>query len=170
MQLQGIKEKIDQMKYIKSQQKIRMVTSNSGLTIGIICLILIVMLFVVICLFIRTARNNEEGAVNIGDMNNTLTESLLAECRKRKRERLSRRTERQIETEETTPLEEDVNVGAVVRHDRRFHSSPNSPVPLPRERSDTEISTLSIPRVSTLPRVSIITPDSCIYEARPDSQ
>ena len=161
--LKGLKDKIDQMKYIKSQQKIRMVTSNSGLTIGIICLILIVILFIVIYLFIRTARNNKNNRNNVGDTDNTMAENLLAEYRRRREARQLRRAERQLEAEENVPLEDGSNVDTVERYDRRLHSSPNSPVPLPRERSHTLVSTLSIPRVS------IRTPDSCRYEARPDS-
>ena len=167
--LKGLKDKIDQMKYIKSQQKIRMVTSNSGLTIGIICLILIVILFIVIYLFIRTARNNknnrnnEDDTSNIGGTSNTMAESLLAEYRIRRQARQLRRAERQLDSEENVPLEDGSNTDTVERYDRRLHSSPNSPVPLPRERSHTLVSTLSIPRVS------IMTPDSCRYEARPDS-
>ena len=167
--LKGLKDKIDQMKYIKSQQKIRMVTSNSGLTIGIICLILIVILFIVIYLFIRTARNNknnrnnESDTSNVGDTNNTMAENLLAEYRRRREARQLRRAERQLDAEENVPLEDGSNTDTVERYDRRLHSSPNSPVPLPRERSHTLVSTLSIPRVS------IRTPDSCRYEARPDS-
>ena len=164
--LKGLKDKISQLKYLKSQQKISMVTSNSGLTIGIICLILIAIIFVVIYLFIRTARNqinnNREGNANrIGD--NTMAESLLAEYQRRRRARQLQRVERQLDSEDNVPLEDVSNTDTVERYDRRLHSSPNSPVPLPRERSHTLVSTLSIPRVS------IVTPDACRYETRPDS-
>ena len=155
--MKGLKDKIDQMKYIKSQRKISMVTSNTGLTIGIICLILIIIIMIVIYLFIRTAKNNED------ETENRITKNLLAEYRKRRQERHLRRAERQLDLGETTPLEDDGDLGARTRHDRPFHSSPNSPVPFPRERSDTQVSTL------TLPRVSFTAPDSCRVEPRPDS-
>ena len=90
-----------------------------------------------------------------------MAETLYAAYRRRRLARQLRRAERQLDTEENVPLEDGTDT--VERYDRRFHSSPNSPVPLPRERSDTQVSTLSIPRVS------IITPDACRYEARPDS-
>ena len=155
--MKGLKEQIDQMKYVKSQRKINTVTSNSGLTISIICMILIIIIFVVIYLFIRTAKNNEDETDDIAARN------LLAKYRQKRLERRLKRAERHLETEESTPLEDDGDLGSRVRQDRPFHSSPNSPVPLPRERSNTEVSTL------TVPRVSIVTPDACIFDARPDS-
>ena len=147
-----------------------MVTSNSGLTLGIICLILIMVLFIVVYLFIRTARNNENNRDNEddddnGNANPSIREQIISEIINRKRRaKHLKRVGRQEEPGESTPLEDDGMTSAAMTQDRRFHSSPNSPTPVPRERSNTEASTLS------MPRVSIMIPDSCRYDVRPDSQ
>ena len=168
--LKGLKEKVEQLKYVKSQRQIHRVTSNSGLTLGIICLILIIVLFTVICLFIRTARNNENDMDNEDNDDNdntnpSIREQIISEFINRKRRvRYLKRTRGREEQGEATPLEDDDMTRPTSTQDRRFHSSPNSPAPVPRERSNTEASTVS------MPRVSIMIPDSSRYDVRPDSQ
>ena len=127
-------------------------------------------LFIVVYLFIRTARNNENNRDNEDDEGNdnanpSIREQIISELINRKRRaRHLKRLGGQEEPGETTPLEDDGMTGTTMTQDRRFHSSPNSSTPVPRERSNTEASTL------TMPRVSIMTPDSCRYDVRPDSQ
>ena len=168
--LKGLKEKVEQLKYVKSQRQIHRVTSNSGLTLGIICLILIIVLFIVIYLFIRTARNNENDMDNEDNDDNdntnpSIREQIISEFINRKRRvRYLKRTRGREEQGEATPLEDDDMTRPTSTQDRRFHSSPNSPAPVPRERSNTEASTVS------MPRVSIMIPDSSRYDVRPDSQ
>ena len=82
--------------------------------------------------------------------------TLLKELRKINKEKGKLSIHRPISAEETTPLEDVTNITTIAHHDRPFHSSPKSPTPAPRDRSDTQ--------------VSIITPESCIYIPRPDSQ
>ena len=127
-------------------------------------------LFIVIYLFIRTARNNENNRDNEDDDGNdnanpSIREQIISEFINRKRRaRHLKRLRGQEESGEATPLEDDGMTGTTMTQDRRFHSSPNSPTPIPRERSNTEASTLLVPRVS------IMMPSSCKYDVRPDSQ
>ena len=127
-------------------------------------------LFIVIYLFIRTARNNENNRDNEDDDGNdnanpSIREQIISEFINRKRRaRHLKHLRGQEEPGEATPLEDDGMTGTTITQDRRFHSSPNSPTPIPRERSNTEASTLM------MPRVSIMMPSSCKYDVRPDSQ
>ena len=156
--LKGLKNKIDQLKYIESVRKMNMVASSSGVTIGSISFVLVVILFIIMYLFVKTARNNNHNGT--GDLR---AENLLNQYRKRREEKRLLKLQMQADAEEETPLEDINQSETVMLSHRPLHSSPNSPTPQPRARSNTEVSTL------TLPRVSISTPGTCQYHPRPDS-
>ena len=63
--------------------------------------------------------------------------TLLKELRKMNKEKGKLSIRRPISAEETTPLEDVTNITTIAHHDHPFHSSPTSPTPAPRDRSDT---------------------------------
>ena len=147
--LKGLKSKIDQLKYLEAVRKMNLVTSSSGVTIGSISFVLIIILFVIMYLFIKTARDNKQD-----DDGGNRQENLLNRYLKRRQEKRLLKLQRQ--SEEDIPFEDVSQLATVMRSHRQFHSTPNSPAPQARERTNTDVSTI-------MPQINIIGPEFCQY-------
>ena len=127
-----------------------LVASSSGVTIGSISFVLIIILFIIMYLFIKTARVNRQD-----DLGENGRENLLNQYLRRRQEK--RLLKRQAKTEEDISFENVSQSATVMRAQRPFHSTPNTPTPQTRGRSNTESSSIAIPHIN------IISPELCQY-------